>query len=112
MTTEVRRVLYFWHFDGNKLLAAISNVFTNLNQSGHGDGLQELHALCIEGNRDQIEPLWVRAGDRRQVRAKGTDGVRGGNLAQWPHVRRGEKIKCADHARAICCIVKYSRGPR
>ncbi len=33
MTTEARRVLYFWHFIGNKILTLFSNMICNLNLS-------------------------------------------------------------------------------
>ncbi|MEN8153031.1 MAG: glycosyltransferase family 2 protein [Acidobacteriota bacterium] len=33
LTTEARRVLYFWHFVGNKILTLFSNMVCNLNLS-------------------------------------------------------------------------------
>ncbi len=33
MTTEARRVLYFWHYVGNKILTLFSNMICNLNLS-------------------------------------------------------------------------------
>lgn len=33
LTTEARRVLYFWHFIGNKILTLVSNMICNLNIS-------------------------------------------------------------------------------
>jgi len=33
MTTEARRVLYFWHFVGNKILTLFSNMICNINLS-------------------------------------------------------------------------------
>jgi glycosyltransferase involved in cell wall biosynthesis len=55
------RVLYFWHFQGNRLLTTLCNMMTNLNLSDmevgykvfRADVLQRLH---LKSNRFGIEP--------------------------------------------------------
>ena len=59
--SEPHRVLYFWHSLGNRLLTLLSNMFTNLNLTRHGDLLQGLPPRCasgltVEENRFGFEP--------------------------------------------------------
>jgi hypothetical protein len=39
------RVLFFWRMAGNKFLTLLSNMFTNLNLTGYGNGLQGLQSF-------------------------------------------------------------------
>ena len=42
LTTEARRVLYFWHSLGNRLLTTLSNMIDQPEPDRHGDLLQGL----------------------------------------------------------------------
>ena len=55
------RVLYFWHFQGNRLLTTLCNVATNLNLSDMEVGYKVFRAeilprLQLKSNRFGIEP--------------------------------------------------------
>jgi glycosyltransferase involved in cell wall biosynthesis len=50
---EMHRVLFFWHYAGNRFLTTLSNMFTNLLQ-GHPGG-------SVEEAPPEIEPLRLRA---------------------------------------------------
>jgi len=58
---EVRRVLYFWHFVGNKFLTLLSNMFTNLNLTDMESGFKVfkrdlLQRFRFQENHFRFEP--------------------------------------------------------
>lgn len=102
------RVLYFWHYQGNKLLTTLSNMFTNLNLSDMETGFKVfrreiIQSLTLEQNRFGFEP---------EVTAK---------IARIPDIRiyevgisysgrtysEGKKITWRDGFQAIWCIIKF-----
>jgi glycosyltransferase involved in cell wall biosynthesis len=102
------RVLFFWHYVGNRFLTLLSNMFTNLNLSDMETGYkvfrrEAVQKIQIEENRFGFEP---------EVTAK---------IARLPGIRiyevgisyygrtyaEGKKINWKDGARAIYCILKY-----
>lgn len=61
ITTEPRRVLYFWHYLGNKMLTLFSNMVSNLNLSDMETCYKMfrapvIKALKLRENRFGIEP--------------------------------------------------------
>jgi glycosyltransferase involved in cell wall biosynthesis len=105
---DPHRVLYFWHYLGNRFLTLASNMFTNLNLSDMETcykvfSREVIHAVKIEENRFGFEP---------EITAK---------IARIPGIRiyevgisyygrtyaEGKKIGWKDGIRAIYCIVKY-----
>ncbi len=102
------RVLYFWHYQGNRLLTTLSNMFTNLNLSDMETGFKVFR-------RDVIQKLTLeqdRFGFEPEVTAK---------IARLPGIRiyevgisyfgrtytEGKKITWRDGFQAIWCIVKF-----
>lgn len=45
---EVQRVLYFWHYVGNKALTFLSNIFTNLNLSDMETGYKVFRVQVVK----------------------------------------------------------------
>ena len=105
---EPHRVLFFWHYVGNRFLTLLSNMFTNLNLSDMETGYkvfrrEVVQKIKIEENRFGFEP---------EVTAK---------IANLPNIRiyevgisyygrtyaEGKKINWKDGVRAIYCIIKY-----
>jgi glycosyltransferase involved in cell wall biosynthesis len=108
-----QRVLYFWHYVGNRVLTLFSNMMTNLNltdmetcyKAFRREVIQRI-APSLRENRFGIEP---------ELTAK---------LAALPEIRiherpisyagrtyaEGKKITWRDGFRALYCIVRYSRG--
>ncbi|MDZ7839536.1 MAG: glycosyltransferase family 2 protein [Gammaproteobacteria bacterium] len=102
------RVLYFWHYQGNRLLTTLSNMFTNLNLSDMETGFKVFR-------RDVVQKLKLeqdRFGFEPEVTAK---------IARLPGIRiyevgisyfgrtytEGKKITWRDGFQAIWCIVKF-----
>jgi len=105
------RVLYFWHYLGNRFLTFVSNMFTNLNLTDMETcyklfKAQLLKSLPLKEKRFGFEP---------EVTAK---------MSRYPHVRvyevgisyfgrtyqEGKKIGWKDGFRALYCILKYNLG--
>ena len=105
-----RRVLYFWHTVGNKLLTNTSNVFTNLNLTDMETCYkvfrrEVLESFTLEESRFGIEPEMtakVAAGRWRVYEVAISYNGR--------TYEEGKKIGWRDGFRALYCIVRYS-GP-
>ncbi len=102
------RVLYFWHYMGNKFLTTLSNMFTNLNLTD----METCYKVFRKDILDKIKLEENRFGFEPEVTAK---------VAKIPGVRiyevgisyrgrsyaEGKKINWKDGVRAVWCIVKY-----
>ena len=104
---ESHRVLFFWHFVGNRFLTTLSNMFTNLNLSDMETGYKVFRAgvlkrLTLRSNRFGFEP---------EVTAKVARlGCRIYEVAISYHGRsydEGKKITWKDGFAAIGCILRY-----
>ncbi len=106
------RVLYFWHYLGNKALTLASNAFTNLNLTDMETGyklfrrevIQEIAPQMTE-NRFGIEPeLTARVAAMPGVRVYEMPISYSGRTYE-----EGKKIGWRDGVSAMRCILKYSR---
>lgn len=103
------RVLYFWHYLGNKFLTMLSNAFTNLNLTDMEtcykmltfDALQSI-LPTLQQNRFGFEPEITAKVARRQLRIFEVGiSYSGRTYAQ------GKKIGWKDGIQALWCIVRY-----
>lgn len=103
-----RRIMFFWHSIGNKILTSLSNIMTNLN-------LTDMETCYKLFKADIIQSLQLkekRFGFEPEVTAK---------IARIPDIRifetgisyygrsyaEGKKINWKDGFRAVYCILKY-----
>lgn len=109
-TGDRQRVLYFWHYLGNRMLTLLSNAFTNLN-------LTDMETCYKVFRRETLEQVLPKLRENRfgiepeiTARVAGLPGVRiyerpvsyaGRTYAQ------GKKITWRDGIRALWCILKY-----
>ncbi len=106
------RVLYYWHYVGNRALTTLSNMFTNLNLSDMESGYKAfrrevIQGITIEEDRFGFEPeitAKVAAGGWR-VYEVGV-GYDGRTYAD------GKKIGWRDGVWAMWCIVRYGVAAR
>ena len=105
---QSRRVLYFWHSMGNRLLTLLSNVFTNLNLSD----METCYKVFKRDIIQQVELYENGFGFEPEVTAK---------ITRIPNVRiyevgisyagrtyqDGKKIGWRDGVHAVWCILKY-----
>ena len=109
MGAGAHRVVYFWHFAGNRFLTLLSNMFTNLNLTDMETCYklfrrEMLAKIVIEENRFGFEP---------EITAKVSklEGCRIYEVGISYYGRtyaEGKKIGWRDGIRAIYAIVKYN----
>ena len=106
---ESHRVLYFWHYVGNRLLTTLSNMLTNLNLTDMEICYKVFRREVLAAHRDRGGPLRLRARDHRQGREA---RLRGSTRSASPTPGRtydeGKKIGWRDGVRALWCILKYN----
>lgn len=103
------RVLFFWHYMGNRFLTLLSNAFTNLN-------LTDMETCYKLFRRDIIQNVRLREkrfGFEPEVTAKIAKlrGIRIFEVGVSYYGRtyeEGKKINWRDGFRAIYCILRYN----
>ncbi|GMU77998.1 MAG: hypothetical protein AMXMBFR46_07950 [Acidimicrobiia bacterium] len=102
------RVLYFWHFVGNKALTTVSNMFTNLNLTDmetcyKAFRREVIQSVALEEDRFGIEPEMTAklAAGRWRIYEVGIS-------YSGRTYEEGKKIGWRDGVWAVFCIVAYS----
>jgi len=104
---ESQRVLFFWHYVGNRFLTTMSNMFTNLNLSDMETCYKVFRAdllkrMTLKSNRFGFEPEFTAKVARL--------GCRVYEVPISYHGRgyeEGKKITWKDGFAAIGCIIRY-----
>jgi glycosyltransferase involved in cell wall biosynthesis len=108
LTDRPRRVLYFWHSVGNKLLTLASNIFTNLNLTDMETCYKVFRREIIQ----QIDLREDRFGFEPEVTAKLAAGrwriYEVGISYSGRTYAEGKKIGWKDAVQAARCIIRYS----
>lgn len=108
ISSECRRVLYFWHRVGNGFLTTLSNIFTNLNLSDMETCYKAFRSnivknITIEENRFGFEPEITAKIAKTKCRIYEVGiSYHGRTYAE------GKKISWKDGIKAIICIIKYN----
>jgi glycosyltransferase involved in cell wall biosynthesis len=108
LTTDERRVLYFFHFLGNVFLTLVSNIFTNMNLSDMETCLKMfkrdvLTRITLREDRFGFEPEITAKVARLKCKVYEVGISYSGRTYQ-----EGKKIKPKDGLRALWCIIKYN----
>jgi glycosyltransferase involved in cell wall biosynthesis len=107
MGGEAHRVLYFWHYLGNKLLTLLSNMFTNLNLTDMETCYKVFKAEILKS----ITLKEKRFGFEPEITAKmartGCRIYEVGISYTGRTYSEGKKINWKDGVWALWCIVKY-----
>jgi glycosyltransferase involved in cell wall biosynthesis len=107
MGSEAHRVLFFWHYVGNRFLTLVSNAVTNLNLTDmetcykmfRGDLLRGLE---LHEPRFGFEPEVTAKIARLNVRVYEV------GISYWGRTyEEGKKINWRDGVEALSCIVRY-----
>lgn len=104
------RVLYFWHYVGNRMLTLLSNIFTNLNLTDmetcyKAFRREVIQSIKIEENRFGFEPEITAKVAKKDLRIyEVAISYYGRTYAD------GKKIGWRDGLSALRCIVKYGLG--
>ena len=103
-----RRVLFFWHTIGNKLLTFFSNMLTNINLTDMECGYKVFKSHVIKNlelreNRFGIEPeITAKVSKKKFILFEVGVSYNGRDYAE------GKKITWKDGFSAIKCIIKYN----
>ena len=102
------RVLYFWHYVGNRFLTTLSNMLTNIN-------LSDMEVCYKVFRREILQRITLeedRFGFEPEITAKlaklGCRIYEVGISYAGRTYREGKKIGWRDGVRAIWCILKYN----
>jgi glycosyltransferase involved in cell wall biosynthesis len=103
----MHRVLYFWHYVGNRFLTLMSNMFTNLNLTDMETCYkvfrsEVLKKIVIRENRFGFEPEITAKVAKMKVPIYEVSISYYGRTYE-----EGKKIGWKDGVRAIWCILKY-----
>lgn len=102
------RVLFFWHFLGNKILTTLSNILTDLNLSDMETGYKVfrseiLKKIKIESDRFGFEPEITAKIAKMRCRIYEVP------ISYWGRdYSEGKKIKWKDGLAAIYWIIKFN----
>ena len=108
--SEPHRVLYFWHYVGNKILTTLSNMLTNLNLTDMETGYKVFTKEAIKkilphltAARFGIEPELTAQVAKKKLRV-----MEVGISYQGRTYEEGKKINWKDGIAAIWHIIKYN----
>jgi glycosyltransferase involved in cell wall biosynthesis len=106
--SEEKRVLFFWHYLGNKFLTLLSNMFTNLNLTDMETCYKVfrraiLENIHIEENRFGFEPEITAKVAKKKCRIYEVGISYSGRT-----YAEGKKINWRDGIWALVCILKYN----
>ena len=105
--SQPKRVLFFWHYVGNKLLTVLSNMLTNVNLTDMETCYKAFRAnliktIPIRSNRFGFEPEITAKVAKRKARIYEVGINYNGRTYE-----EGKKITWKDGAQALFVIVKY-----
>lgn len=103
------RVLYFWHYLGNKAVTFLSDIFTNLNLSDIETGFkvfrkEVLDSITLQENRFGFEPeITAKIAKNKKWRIYEVGISYAGRTYE-----EGKKIGWQDGVKAVWCIIRYN----
>lgn len=107
LSTQAKRVLFFWHAVGNNLLTLLSNMLTNMTLTDMETCYKAfrcdlLKSIPIRSQRFGFEPEITAKISRRRVRIYEVGITYNGRT-----YAEGKKITWKDGVVAICTIIKF-----
>jgi glycosyltransferase involved in cell wall biosynthesis len=104
---ETHRVLYFWHYVGNRLLTLLSNAFTNLNLTDMETCYKVFRRELLQQLDLQEERFGFEPEVTARIAAASARIYEVGISYSGRTYAEGKKIGWRDGLRAVWCIVKY-----
>lgn len=111
MTVEPHRVLYFWHYLGNKVLTLVSNILTNLN-------LTDMESCYKMMTREVVDDIKTKLTSKRfgiepeiTARVKKYRVFEVGISYSGRTYEEGKKINWKDGVAAFWHIVRFNLFP-
>lgn len=104
---ESHRVLYFWHYVGNRLLTLLSNAVTNLNLTDMEVCYKAFRAEVLEDLEIEEPGFGVEPEITAKIARRGCRVFEVGISYSGRTYEEGKKITWRDGVSALRCIVKY-----
>ncbi len=104
---EPHRVLYFWHYVGNRFLTILSNMVTNLNLTDMETCYKCFRREVLQGLSIQERGFGVEPELTAKVARGGWRVYEVGISYSGRTYAEGKKIGWKDGIRALWCILKY-----
>jgi glycosyltransferase involved in cell wall biosynthesis len=108
MGGQPHRVLYFWHYLGNRFLTLMSNMFTNLNLTDMETCYKVFRGEILRSIRLQEKRFGFEPEITAKIARTGCRIYEVGISYTGRTYSEGKKINWKDGVRALWCIVKYS----
>ena len=105
--SEARRVLFFWHMVGNRVLTLLSNMTTNLNLTDMETCYKLFRAEVLRKIRVEEDRFGFEPEITAKVAQLGVRVFEVGIGYSGRTYEEGKKIGWKDGFRAIWCILKY-----
>jgi len=108
MGGDAHRVLYYWHYLGNRLLTTFSNMFTNLNLTDmetcyKAFKLEVIQGIKLQQKRFGFEPeITAKIAKQRDLKI-----FEVGISYNGRKYDEGKKIGWKDGIQALWCIIRY-----
>ncbi len=106
--SESHRVMYFWHYLGNRFLTLLSNCFTNLNLTDMEACYKVFRREVIQGIEIQESRFGFEPEITAKVAALGCPIYEVGISYSGRTYAEGKKIGWKDGASALWCVIKYN----
>jgi glycosyltransferase involved in cell wall biosynthesis len=104
---EEHRVLYFWHYVGNRFLTLLSNMFTNLNLTDMETCYKVFRTDILKGIRLEQNRFGFEPEITAKIARAGCRIFEIGISYSGRTYTEGKKIGWKDGVKAIWCIIKY-----
>jgi glycosyltransferase involved in cell wall biosynthesis len=104
---EPHRVLYFWHYVGNRFLTLMSNMVTNLNLTDMETCYKCFRKEVLEGLEIEERGFGVEPEITAKIARGGWRVYEVGVSYSGRTYAEGKKINWKDGFRALHCIAKY-----
>ena len=101
------RVLYFWHYVGNRLLTLVSNMVTNLNLTDMETCYKCFRREVLENLQIEERAFGVEPEVTAKVALQGWRVYEVGISYSGRTYAEGKKIGWRDGVRAIYCVMRY-----
>ena len=106
--SEAKRVLYFWHATGNRVLTLISNVFSNLNLTDMETGYKAFTADVFKSLNLNERGFGVEPEITAKISKMGLRIFEVSVSYRGRTYEEGKKIGWKDGFWALWCILRYS----
>ncbi len=111
VTGEQRRVVYFWHYVGNRFLTVLSNIFTNINLTDMETCYKAFRTEVVKGISLRERGYGFEPEITAKLAKKRLRIYEVGISYQGRTYEEGKKIGWRDGLWAVWCILRYNLFP-